>query len=166
MSDFVPFGGAAQVVALPLVTAGYAGSLVEDTAHLAPDMMDSQTLGDLTATVSYDPPRLPAVEHVHLRFHLTRAGTSDPVTDLQTYLGAFGHIVIASEDLVHVVHSHPMEAISPDADLERLRGGPDVIFEGVMPQPGRYRAWAQFRLHDTVRTFPFTFDVGDGSVPR
>jgi hypothetical protein len=26
-----------------------------------------------------------------------------------------------------------------------------------MPKPGRYRAWTQFRRHDKVYTFAFTF---------
>jgi hypothetical protein len=49
--------------------------------------------------------------------------------------------------------------IPPGADLEKLRGGPDVTFEGLMPKPGRYRAWSQFRRHDRIHTFAFTFNV-------
>ena len=56
----------------------------------------------------------------------------------------------------------PLFLIPPGADLEKLRGGPDVTFEGLMPKPGRYRAWTQFRRHDKLHTFAFTFNV----VPR
>ena len=35
----------------------------------------------------------------------------------------------------------------------------DVTFEGLMPKPGRYRAWTQFRRHDRVYTFTFTFNA-------
>jgi hypothetical protein len=28
-----------------------------------------------------------------------------------------------------------------------------------MPKPGRYRAWSQFRRHDRIHTFAFTFNV-------
>jgi hypothetical protein len=160
ISDFVPFGGSAQLVALPLVTAGYTRDLIEDTARLVPDEDASKTVEGLTATVTYDPPRFAVADHSHLTFHLARADSHAPVTDLQTYLGAFGHIVIVSEDLVHFVHSHPTEMLSPDADFESLRGGPDVMFEAAMPRAGRYRAWAQFRENDVVRIFPFTFEVG------
>jgi hypothetical protein len=31
------------------------------------------------------------------------------VTDLQPYLGAFGHALILSEDMRDYVHSHPFE---------------------------------------------------------
>lgn len=158
VSDFVPLGGTPQFLKRPLVTAGYEADLVADGALLVPDTASSKTIGALTATVTYDPPRLTPALHSHLTFHLTRAGES--VTDLQTYLGAFGHLFIVSEDLVHSVHSHPLDMPPQDADFERLRGGPNVIFEALMPEPGRYRAWAQFRYRDIVHTFPFTFEVG------
>jgi hypothetical protein len=160
LSDFVPMGGSAQFLARPLVTAGYTGDVLSDSAHLVPDTDNSKTVGDLTATVTYDPPRFSPAVHSHMTFRLTRAGTGEAVTDLQAYLGAFGHMMIVSEDLVHAVHSHPIDMPPQDADFESLRGGPDVIFEALMPEPGRYRAWAQFRYRDQVHTFPFTFEVG------
>jgi hypothetical protein len=160
LSDFVPFGGSAQFLARPLVTAGYTGDLVDDGAALVPDASASQRQGPLTATVAYDPPNLVPALHSHLTFRLTKGETTDPVTDLQPYLGAFGHILIVSEDLVHFVHSHPIDIPPPDSDFDTIRGGPEVVFEALIPQPGRYRAWAQFRHEDTVYTFPFTFEVG------
>ena len=59
-----------------------------------------------------------------------------------------------SEDMLEYVHSHPIEnvAAAAGADVEELRGGPDVAFEGLMPKPGRYRAWTQFRRHDKIST--------------
>ena len=53
----------------------------------------------------------------------------------------------------------PQFLIPPGADLEELRGGPEVTFDGLMPKPGRYRAWTQFRRHDKVHTFMTTFEV-------
>ena len=52
-----------------------------------------------------------------------------------------------------------------EADLEAIRGGPDVIFEGLMPRPGRYRAFTQFRRNDRLHTFTFTFEVGEEIQP-
>ena len=106
-----------------------------------------------------DPPNLVPALHSHLTVRLTKGDTTDPVTDLQPYLGAFGHILIVSEDLVHFVHSHPIEIPPPDSDFETIRGGPEVVFEALMPQPGRYRAWAQFRYNDKLYTFTQTFEV-------
>ena len=53
----------------------------------------------------------------------------------------------------------PQFIIPPGSDLEQLRGGPDVTFDGLMPNPGRYRAWTQFRRNDIVHTFTTTFTV-------
>jgi len=174
LSDFLPGGGASQFIARPLVTAGYAGDLAGDRAHLVSDTVLTRTVSDMTATLTMDPPGFAAGQYGHLTFHLTDAATGRPISDLQTYLGAFGHTLIMSEDMVDYVHSHPLDILArpeddggppqllipPGADLEALRGGPDVTFEGLWPRPGRYRAWTQFRRHDTVSTFSFTFDVG------
>ncbi|MBM3779101.1 MAG: hypothetical protein FJW23_12865 [Acidimicrobiia bacterium] len=159
LSDFVPTGGTPQFVALPLTTAGYDGDLLADTATLVPDEVPKKTVGHLTASVSFDPTPLVSALHVHLTFQITRADTGEPVTDLQTYLGAFGHILMVSEDAVDYVHSHPVEMIPAGIDPETARGGPNIIFEGMLPRPGRYRAWAQFRHQEQVLTFPFTFEA-------
>jgi rRNA maturation protein Nop10 len=173
LSDFMPSGGSSQFIARPLVTAGYVGDLAGDSARLVPDTVSTKSVDDLTATLSYDPPALSPGQYVHLNFHLSETTSHKPITDLQTYLGAFGHTLIMSEDMVDYVHSHPLDilakndddggtpqfVIPPGADLEKLRGGPDVTFEGLMPKPGHYRAWTQFRRNDKIYTFAFTFNV-------
>jgi hypothetical protein len=173
LSDFLPSGGASQFIARPLVTAGYAGDLTGDSAHLVPDTVATKVDGDVTASVTFDPQQFLVGLYGHLTYHLRDTATGKPITDLQTYLGAFGHTLIMSEDMAEYVHSHPLDilarpdddggppvfTIPPGADLEKLRGGPDVTFEGLMPKPGRYRAWTQFRRHDTLHTFAFTFNV-------
>jgi len=159
LSDFAPQGAASQFIARPLVTAGYEGDLISDGARLVPDESTSKTIGDLTATVRYDPMPMLAAVHSHLTFTLTKAGSNAPVDDLQAYLGAFGHMLIMSEDMISSVHSHPLEHLPVGADPETVRGGPSVMFEGLMPRPGRYRAWTQFRHQNRIYTFPFTFEV-------
>jgi len=171
LSDFLPSGGSTQFIARPLITAGYMGDLAADSAHLVPDTVFKKSVDDLTAEVSLDPPTFVAGLYGHLNFHLTDTSTGRPVTDLQTYLGAFGHTLIMSEDMVDYVHSHPIDIsasdengpkqfmLPPDVDPEKLRGGPDVTFEGLMPKPGRYRAWTQFRRNGKLYTFATTFSV-------
>jgi len=171
LSDFLPAGGSTQFIARPLVTAGYTGDLAGDSARLVPDTIFKKSVDDLTAEVAFDPPAFVAGLYGHLNFHLTDTRTGQPVTDLQTYLGAFGHTLIMSEDMVDYVHSHPIDIsasdengpkqfmLPPDADPEKLRGGPDVTFEGLMPKPGRYRAWTQFRRNGRLHTFATTFEV-------
>ncbi len=161
LSDFLPSGGSGQFLARPLITAGYSGDLMAGSAHLLPDSADTHTVDDLKAKVTYDPASLQAGSYGHLTFYLTNAQTDEPVNDLQTYLGAFGHMLMMSEDMVDYVHSHPVDMISSELNVENLRGGPSVMFEGLMPKPGRYRAWTQFRYHDKVHTFTNTFEVFD-----
>ena len=176
LSDFMPSGGAPQFTARPLATAGYSGDLAYAAERLIADEVATKTVDDITATLSYDPPAFTAGIYGHLHFHLTDSASGRPVTDLQTYLGAFGHTLIMSADMVDYVHSHPLDilampnddgnlrfVIPPGADLEKLRGGPDVTFEGLMPKPGLYRAWTQFRRNDKIHTFAFTFRVGDST---
>jgi heavy metal-binding protein len=172
LSDFLPSGGAAQLIARPIVTAGYSGSLATDGARLVPDATPTKVVDDITATVSYDPPTFVAGLYGHFIFNLTDTATGRPISDLQTYLGAFGHTLIMSEDMVDYVHTHPLDilasgdddrmpqfVIPPGADLEKLRGGPTVTFDGLMPKPGRYRAWTQFRRNGRLHTFVSTFEV-------
>ncbi len=134
LSDFLPSGGSSQLIARPIVTAGYTGDLVEDSAVLVPDVNGTKTVDDITASVSYDPPTFVAGLYGHLIFNLTDTTTGRPITDLQTYLGAFGHTLIMSEDMVDYVHAHPLDilanddddgvpqfVIPPGADLEKLR---------------------------------------------
>jgi heavy metal-binding protein len=173
LSDMLPSGGSSQFIARPLITAGYDRDLVADSAHLVPDTVLIKTDAGLTASVASDPQPFVVGQYGHITYHLTDTATGKPVTDLQTYLGAFGHTLIMSEDMAEYVHSHPLDIIGtpsddggppvfrirPGADLETLRGGPDVTFEGLMPKPGRYRAWTQFRRNNRLYTFAFTFDV-------
>jgi hypothetical protein len=171
LSDFMPRGGSSQFLARPLVTRDFSGDLVSQSAHLVPDTVFTKTVGDLTATITSDPAVPVAADYAHLKFHLTDSATGRPVADLQTYLGAFGHTLIMSEDMVDYVHSHPVDLRAPseegprpvivprNVDPETLRGGPDVVFEGLMPRPGRYRAWTQFRRKDVIHTFVYTFTV-------
>jgi hypothetical protein len=179
LSDFMPAGGSSQFLARPLVTAGYQGDLAGDSARLTPDTNPVKVSDDITAMLSMDPPTFEVGLYGHMTFHLTDTATGRPITDLQTYLGAFGHTLIMSEDMVDYVHSHPLDILAqadddggpprflipPGADLEALRGGPDVTFEGLMPKPGHYRAWTQFRRHDKIHTFAYTFNVIQGSEP-
>ena len=175
LSDFLPRDGTAQFIARPLVTAGYTGDVVADRPSLAADTATTKTVGGLTASLSFDPPTFVAGLYGHLNFFLTDARTGKPVADLQAYLGAFGHTLILSEDMVDYVHSHPLDLgagfdeengpmlymIPMGVDPETLRGGPDVTFDGLMPRAGRFRAFTQFRWRNELHTFAFSFDVVD-----
>jgi len=116
----------------------------------------TKTVGSVTAHLELEPSTLVEGQFGHLAFTMTDAKTGRPVTDLQPYLGAFGHALILSEDMRDYVHSHPFEDL--DATAKGF-GGPTVTFEGYMPKAGRYRAWSQFQRNGDVITIPFTVNV-------
>ena len=157
LSDFIPTGGSPQFIGRTLVTTDFDGDLQSQAAHLEPDTVLNKTVGSITAHIQLEPSILVAGQYGHLSFTLTDAVTGQPVTDLQPYLGAFGHALILSEDLLDYVHSHPFEG--PESDITKGFGGPNVTFEGYMPRPGLYRAWSQFQRKGQVITVPFTLNV-------
>jgi heavy metal-binding protein len=156
LSDFVPSGGSPQFLGRTLVTTDFDEDLESQAGRLEPDAFLKKTVDSITASVELEPVKLIAGQYGHFRFTLTDSATGEPITDLQPYLGAFGHTLILSEDMLDYVHSHPSEGTD---DISRGFGGPRVTFEGFMPRPGRYRAWTQFLRKDQLTTISFTFSV-------
>lgn len=80
-----------------------------------------------------------------------------PVTDLQPYLGAYGHLVaLRSGDLAYL-HVHP-DGEPGDGKTEP---GPDVVFHTAVPSDGTYHLYLDFRHDGVVRTAAFTVTAGD-----
>ena len=91
-----------------------------------------------------------------LAFAVTREGVE--LTDLEPYLGAFGHLVsLRSGDLAYL-HTHPAEEARADQ-----RGGPEIRFATTFPTAGRYRLYLNFAHGGEVRTAEFTVEVPAGS---
>ena len=157
LGDFVPTGGSPQFLGRTLVTSGYEEDLLSQAAKLTPDVSEVKTVDTITARLAVDPEKLVAGQYGHLMFTFTDATTGEPVRDLQPYLGAFGHTLILSEDMLDVVHSHPSPG--PDNDISKGVGGPRVMFEGYLPRPGLYRAWTQLLRNGHLSTFAYTFRV-------
>jgi Cu+-exporting ATPase len=93
-----------------------------------------------------------------LRF--SNAATGEPVTDLQPYLGAAGHVVVMRGDGTRFGHRHAETFDDEDRPVAAMPGttfGPDLDLHVTFEVAGTYRLWAQFRLADgTVVTAPFT----------
>ncbi len=88
-----------------------------------------------------------------LTFSISRAGK--PVTDLQPYLGAFGHLVsLRGGDLAYL-HTHP--SIEAKAGM---KGGPEIQFGPTFPTAGTYSLFLDFQHAGKVRTAEFTVNVG------
>ncbi len=110
------------------------------------------TSGGIVATLADGP--LPVGRSVPLAFRLHDT-QGRPVTDLQPYLGANGHLMIVLQDGSAFVHSHPADGAAAQA---RLQKG-EVDFNARFPRAGTYKAWAQFQRRGQVVTLPFVFRV-------
>jgi hypothetical protein len=139
-------------------------------ADFVPDgRTDTLVLGtDLTVAGDYRPVPLPppATEAVvdgyslrmlgnpaqgSVRFEVSRAGV--PVTDLEPYLGAYGHLVALRAGDLGYLHVHPEggPGVSPP--------GPEVSFALSLPPAGIYRLYLQFAHRGGVHTAEFTVDT-------
>ncbi len=80
-----------------------------------------------------------------------------PVADLQSYLGALGHMVAIGASDLSYLHVHAMD----------MGMGPgEVMFHLEVPSAGTYRLFFEFRHLGVVRVAPFTVHVsgsGDSS---
>ncbi|WP_426186800.1 heavy-metal-associated domain-containing protein [Microbacterium sp. TWP3-1-2b2] len=93
--------------------------------------------GDLTVTVSRD---------------------GEPVTTLEPYLGAFGHLVALREGDLAYLHVHA-EGDEPRAGET---AGPEVGFGAEAPTAGRYLLYLDFQVDGAVHTAEFVLDVAHG----
>ncbi|MDQ4110295.1 MAG: hypothetical protein M3306_04235 [Actinomycetota bacterium] len=129
------------------------------------------TLGqDLFVAGPYEPQPLPAAAttstvspyEVNLDGHLVAGQTSrltltvtrdgEPVTDLEPYLEAYGHLVALRDGDLAYLHVHP-EGVPGDG---RTDPGPEITFSAEVPSAGTYRLFLDFKHAGEVRTAAFT----------
>lgn len=155
-ADFLPLGGGAQITGVPIATAGVDTDLISARANLTPDPTFAKVVDGVKVEAINERATILGGEEVDFIFRYTDAETGTPITDLERYLGAFGHLVILSEDMTDYVHAHPREEASPDPSAPQT-GGPEVLYDALLPKAGRYRAWLQFQRHGKLSTVVFTF---------
>ncbi|MEH0981931.1 hypothetical protein [Micromonospora sp. CPCC 205556] len=90
------------------------------------------------------------------RLTLTVSRDGKPVTDLQPYLGAYGHLVALRQGDLAYLHVHP-EGTPGDG---RTSAGPAVTFAAEVPSAGAYRLYLDFRHGGAVHTAEFTVFAG------
>ena len=73
----------------------------------------------------------------------------NPAEGIEKYIGAWGHMLAASDDLIDLIHTHPFIA----------DGGPDMQFNVYFPRPRTYRVWVQFQRKGVVNTAYFDIPV-------
>jgi hypothetical protein len=83
---------------------------------------------------------------------LTVSHDGKPVTDLQPYLGAYGHLVALRAGDLAYLHVHPDGAPGDGT----TRPGPDITFHADVPSVGTYRLYLDFQHAGKVHTAEFT----------
>jgi hypothetical protein len=79
-----------------------------------------------------------------------------PVTDLQPYLGAYGHLVALRAGDLAYLHVHP----DGTPDDGKTKPGPEVVFYAAVPSAGTYHLFLDFQHDGVVRTAAFTVSTG------
>ncbi|MFM9373352.1 hypothetical protein [Streptomyces sp. Da 82-17] len=91
------------------------------------------------------------------RLTLTVGRNGRPVSDLQPYLAAYGHLVALRVGDLGYLHVHP-EGEPGDGVTAP---GPEIAFMAVAPSAGTYRLFLDFQHEDVVRTAEFTVRTAD-----
>ncbi|MFI0410362.1 hypothetical protein [Actinomadura sp. 3N508] len=84
-----------------------------------------------------------------------------PVTDLEPYLEAYGHLVALRQGDLAYLHVHP-DGEPGDGET---KPGPGITFFAEAPSSGAYRLYLDFKHAGKVRTAEFTVHAGNAQVP-
>ncbi|WP_280468528.1 hypothetical protein [Nocardia cyriacigeorgica] len=148
-ADFTPEGGEALTLGADLRVAG------QYDAQPLPAPATTATVGEYTVTLDG---ALTPGQSAKLTLSVSRNG--QPVSDLEPYLGAYGHLVaLRAADLAYL-HVHP-EGEPGDGVTA---AGPGITFYATAPTTGDYRLFLDFQHEGAVRTAEFTATAAPGSA--
>lgn len=91
---------------------------------------------------------------------MTVSKNGKPVTDLEPYLAAYGHLVALRDGDMAYLHVHPQGTPGNG----KTKPGPEIVFYATPPSFGDYRLFLNFQHQGVVRTASFTVHV-DGPNP-
>jgi hypothetical protein len=138
LGDFYPEAATPQLISKTVFVAGAESPI----APLSRDY-STKSAENLKVQVSTIPAEPIAGLVTNIQFNL------NPVEGFEKYLGAWGHMLAASDDLIDLMHTHPFLA----------DGGPQVQFNLVFPRARMYRIWVQFQRNGVVNTAHFDVPV-------
>ncbi|MDG4760608.1 hypothetical protein [Micromonospora sp. WMMD710] len=144
-ADFAPTRGEPLTLGVDVTVPG------ELTERPLPAPATSTTVDGYTVTLTGAPQ---PGRTSSLTLTVSRAG--QPVTDLEPYLGAYGHLVALRRGDLAYLHVHP-DGTPGDG---RTRPGPNVTFLAEVPSTGSYRLYLDFRHGGAVHTAEFTVVAG------
>jgi hypothetical protein len=148
-ADFTPTGGDATTLGVDLVAPGVFEPVTHAPSRTA--QVDGYTVeltGDLVAGQASP-----------VTLTVSRDGV--PVTDLQPYLAAYGHLVALRDGDLAYLHVHPTGAPGDGVTPP----GPRVEFVAEVPSAGGYRLFLDFRHDGVVRTADFTVATASAAPP-
>jgi hypothetical protein len=93
-------------------------------------------------------------EESELTMSVSRDG--EPVTDLEPYLDAYGHLVVLRAGDLAYLHVHP----AGEPGDGSTQSGPEVTFFTSVPSPGAFRLFLDFKHEGVVRTAALTVRAG------
>ncbi|MFC0507748.1 hypothetical protein [Micromonospora costi] len=144
-ADFTPTGGEALTLGVDVTVPGPL------TARPLPAPATSTTVDGYTVTLAGDPQPGRTAEVT-----LTISRDGKPVTDLEPYLGAYGHLVALRQGDLAYLHVHP----DGEPGDGRTAPGPAVTFLAEVPSAGAYRLYLDFKHGGAVHTAEFTVVAG------
>lgn len=150
-ADFAPTGGTPMTLGVDFSVAGnYQPATYAPSRTANVDGYTVELDGDLIAGKTSP-----------LALKVSRGGV--PVTDLQPYLGAYGHLVALRGGDLAYLHVHP-EGEPGDG---KTAAGPEIEFAAEVPSAGTYRLFLDFRHGGVVRTAEFTLTTaGTPAAPE
>ncbi len=101
------------------------------------------------------PAEIKVNDTVDFALTLEDAKTGSPIVNLEPYLGAFGHMSAASENMQTYTHVHPLTVPLGPNDS----GGPTVQFSTFFPKTGKYKLFTQFKHNGEVFVTDFVVEV-------
>ena len=150
-ADFTTADGTAVTLSRMVDVAGTveAQPVTDVSVRDQVDGFDVTIDGDLTAGSASD-----------VTVAVTRDG--QPVTELEPYLGAFGHLVALRQGDLAYLHVHAQGDEPQTGDL----AGPEIAFAAEAPTAGRYLLYLDFQVDGQVHTAQFVLDAvpPDGDV--
>jgi len=146
LSDFYPTSGTTQLISATVMVPGEGFKI--ELAKPQPDMTPKDDK-NLHVELVTDPPEPLAGFKTMMFFKLT------PDKDIEQYIGAWGHMLAASSDLIDMIHTHP--AFPPtDPDEGAFK---QIQFNMIFPRAGIYKVWVQFQRAGVVNTIAFNVPV-------
>ncbi len=138
LGDFYPDGATPQLIAKTVLVPGEPPAPPKLTRDYSTKSTENMQVELVT-----DPPQPIAGTKTMLFFKV------GPTDGFEKLLGAWGHMLVASDDLIDLIHTHPFLA----------DGSPQVQFNVVFPRAQMYRVWVQFQRHGVVNTARFDIPV-------